>query len=72
MALFFNTTVLHIGRHLYRPDPRYEATREVGTTHLPIVYSQNDFSLWSVAAADINARIIRGKLTEERPAWNTK
>ena len=72
MALCFNTTVLHIGRHLYRPDPRYEATREVGTTHLPIVYSQNDFSLWSVAAADINARIIRGKLTEERPAWNTK
>ena len=75
MALFFNTTVLHFGRHLYAGDPAYYArARELVAQQRPAVFRAEDQGAWAVAAGDINARIAGfGKaLHYNKPAWNTK
>ena len=75
MALFFNTTVLHFGRHLYVPQERtYAAARDlVATQHLAL-FSAEEQGAWSVASADINARIegFGRPLRFQKPAWNTR
>ncbi|MFN2528503.1 MAG: DUF2079 domain-containing protein [Candidatus Baltobacteraceae bacterium] len=74
MALFFNTTVLHVGRHLYRADDKkYEAARALVARQDPAVFRLVDEGAWSVAAGDVNARLIgfgHARL-REKPAWNT-
>jgi uncharacterized membrane protein len=75
MALFFNTTVLHFGRHLYATeDAAYRRARALVREQRPIAFTADDQSLWAAAAGDLRARIygFGGPLHRERPAWNTQ
>ncbi|MBV8689665.1 MAG: DUF2079 domain-containing protein [Candidatus Eremiobacteraeota bacterium] len=75
MALFFNTTVLHFGRHLYVVDrPAYDAARELVAPQRAITFSAEEQGAWSVAAGDLQARItgFGQPLHVQKPAWNTK
>lgn len=59
MALFFNTTVLHFGRHLYSPD--WTAVKQAhGLVHSQeaIVFTNAAQARWALAAADLNARVL--------------
>jgi uncharacterized membrane protein len=57
MALLFNTTVLHLGRHPFSPDPQYAAAEAFSQTQAPIDFPCDDAGAWTVAAADPNARL---------------
>jgi len=75
MALFFNTTVLHFGRHLYVVDDvAYHAARNLIQEQRPAFFTAEEQGAWSVASGDTNARIEGfGKpLRFQKPAWNTK
>ncbi|MEO6991128.1 MAG: DUF2079 domain-containing protein [Candidatus Baltobacteraceae bacterium] len=71
MALFFNTTVLHLGRHPFSPDPQYGAARAWALSARPIDFPCPDEGAWTVASANPNARLVDcGKPTNRgRPAW---
>jgi uncharacterized membrane protein len=75
MALAFNTTVLHIGRHLYVARPA-EYAQAVGLVRgqRKAVFAIEEQGRWAVAAGDLRARIDGfGKpLRSEKAAWNTK
>jgi uncharacterized membrane protein len=75
MALFFNTTVLHIGRRLYATDESaYANARALVQGQRPAVFAAEESGAWAVAAGDLNARIYGlGKpLKYNRPAWNVR
>lgn len=72
MALFFNTTVLHFGRHLYTADTRYAQARQLAATHDRATFAPEQQGAWAVAAGNVDARIsgFGAPLRSERPAWN--
>lgn len=72
MALFFNTTVLHFGRHLYTADGRYVRARQLASTKNAATFRAEDQGEWAVAAGNVRARIsgFGAPLRSERPAWN--
>ncbi len=75
MVLFFNTTVLHFGRHLYVVDEAaYEKARSLVAQQRPARFTAEEQGAWSVAAGDTNAQIEGfGKpLRFQKPAWNTR
>ncbi len=56
MALFFNTTVLHFGRHLYKPQwARYERARALVPSQKPAQFDPSTLGQWAAAAGDLNA-----------------
>ena len=57
MALFFNTTVLHFGRHPFSTDPLYGVAQRIAGSELPEDFPCQDAGAWTVAAADPNARL---------------
>jgi hypothetical protein len=71
MALFFNTTVLHIGRRPFSLDPQYGAARAWATSEKPIDFPCVDEAAWTVASPNPNARLVGCGLpaTRERAAW---
>jgi hypothetical protein len=71
MALFFNTTVLHLGRRPFSADPQYEVARKWATTSRAVSFPCADEGAWTVASANPNAVLVDcGKPTNrERPAW---
>jgi uncharacterized membrane protein len=57
MALFFNTTVLHFGRHVYKSKwTDYERARSVVVSQKPIQFDPSTLGQWAAAAGDLNAR----------------
>ncbi len=72
MALFFNTTVLHLGRRPFSVDPQYAAARAWAQTTAPVDFPCEDEGAWTVASANVNARLVGCGLpaTRERPAWH--
>jgi len=73
MALLFNNaSILHIGRRPFTPDPQYAAARSWASTSLPVDIPCEDVGAWTVAAADLQARLIgcgRRGTRRGRPAW---
>jgi uncharacterized membrane protein len=72
MALFFNhESVLHFGRTLFDPDPRYPALRALATTDRQLDYEIDDEGEWVVVAGDLNARLehFGSPLRHPKPAW---
>jgi uncharacterized membrane protein len=71
MALFFNTTVLHIGRRPFSADPQYGAARAWALTERGVDFPCVDEGAWTVASANPSARLVDCGLpaTRERPAW---
>jgi uncharacterized membrane protein len=57
MALFFNTTVLHLGRHWYSCDPLYAQARAWSDTRQAMYFSCEDQGAWTVAAGNTEARL---------------
>jgi uncharacterized membrane protein len=76
MALFFNTTVLHFGRHLYSCDSQYGAARAWSFTTQQVDFPCDDQGAWTVASADTEARLVgcghRQKLKRPRAVWNNE
>jgi uncharacterized membrane protein len=68
MALFFNTTVLHIGRALYQADPQYAVARRWALVHEPVYFPCADESAWVVASANTNAKLGSCVAPPEPPA----
>ncbi len=73
MAVFFNTTVLHFGRHWYSCDPLYSRALAWSFTQQGIYFSCDEQGAWTVAAADTEARLIgcghHHPLEHPRAAW---
>jgi hypothetical protein len=73
MALFFNVTVLHAGRHPFSPDPQYAVARAWAQTDRSVEFPCEDQSAWVVASPNTNARLMgcdsRAHLHRDRPAW---
>ncbi|HTX60666.1 MAG TPA: DUF2079 domain-containing protein [Verrucomicrobiae bacterium] len=73
MALFFNTTVLHFGRHLYRCDPLYPVARAWSLASQSVTFPCDDQGAWTVAAGNIEARLtgcVNGEgLSRARAMW---
>lgn len=73
MALLFNTTVLHFGRHLYAPDEAaYRRARALVAQHGAASFTAEQQGAWAVAAGDTRARVsgFGRPLRSEKPAWN--
>jgi uncharacterized membrane protein len=72
MALAFNVTVLHIGRHPFSPDPQYSIAEAWSRTAQPVDFACEDQSAWVVASPDLHAKLdcpASGPLSHTRPAW---
>lgn len=67
MALFFNTTVVHFGRHPFTVDPQYRMARAWGDSSLPVEFPCEDQGAWVVAASNPNAKLL-GCTASEQPA----
>lgn len=75
MALFFNPTVLHIGRYLFPPDwDGYARARAYALSGNPVVFHADDEGSYAVAAGNPNARYFRRDepMRHAKPAWVTK
>ncbi|MDQ6929473.1 MAG: DUF2079 domain-containing protein [Candidatus Eremiobacteraeota bacterium] len=76
MALLFNTTVLHFGRHPYvTQDREYARLRALVLPQAPAAFEFEDQGSWAVAAGDLNAKVndaFTRPLRREKPVWNTK
>jgi uncharacterized membrane protein len=76
MAMFFNTTVLHFGRHWYSCDPLYSRALAWSFTQQGIYFPCEDQGAWTVAAADTQARLIgcghHRMLRHARAAWGNE
>ena len=72
MALFFNPTVLHIGRRPFSHDPQYSIARAWGSLTMAVDFPCEDEGAWTVAAANVNARLVScdKPATHERAAWH--
>ncbi|MBV8338968.1 MAG: DUF2079 domain-containing protein [Candidatus Eremiobacteraeota bacterium] len=74
MALFFNVTVVHIGRHLYPPDTAgYAQARAVALSGRPAVYTPDDEGAFVIASPDLQAQLINRSAPRKnpKPAWIT-
>jgi len=74
MALFFNLTVLHFGRHLYPPDVAgYARARAIAVSNEPAIYTPDDEGAYVVASPNLLAQLVdRGApLHNPKPAWGT-
>ena len=72
MALFFNTTVLHFGRHLYTCDPLYRTARAWSFAHATVDFPCEDQGAWTIAAGNTEARLNgcgHGELSRARSTW---
>jgi uncharacterized membrane protein len=75
MALFFNVTVLHIGRYLFPPDVAgYSQARKDALSGQPAVYTNDDEGAFVVASPNSLVQLTgRGNpLRHPKPAWITK
>lgn len=73
MAVFFNVTVLHIGRHLYAPDVAgYMQARQIALSHQPYTYTRDDEGAFVVASPNRNVRLVPSSSFHPKPAWNTQ
>ena len=72
MSIFFNTTVLHPGRHLFAADSRYAQLQAMIPTEQPMSFRIEEQGAWDIIAADPNARIERfgTNLRYTIPAWS--
>jgi hypothetical protein len=73
MALFFNPTVLHIGRRPFSRDPQYDAARAWSLHDARVDFPCRDEGAWTVAAANVDARIVGcgdPGSPPGRPAWH--
>jgi uncharacterized membrane protein len=74
MALFFNVTVLHFGRHLFPPDTAgYAKARAVAVSNAPAIYTPDDEGAYVVASPNLLAQLVdRGAPQHSpKPAWIT-
>lgn len=72
MALFFNVTVLHVGRHLYQPETAaYERARRVAQSTDPHIYTRNEEGAFVVASPNVNVELVQTPNYRAKPAWNT-
>ena len=73
MALLFNVTVVHFGRHLFAEDPQYGIARAWGASSRPVRFPCEDQGAWVVASANPNAQLTgcdqAVRLRRDRPAW---
>jgi uncharacterized membrane protein len=73
MALFFNVTVLHLGRHLYQPETAaYEQARRLAQSSDPHIYTRNDEGAFVVASPNVNVRLVQTPDYHAKPEWNTR
>lgn len=76
MALFFNTTVLHFGRHLYTCDPLYPVARAWSDARVRVDFPCEDQGAWTVAAGNVEARLDDcgpgHALTRARGTWTNE
>lgn len=72
MALFFNTTVLHLGRHTFSYDPQYGAAQAWASRNARVDFPCRDEGAWVVAAPNPQARIVGCDQAGPpgRPAWH--
>jgi uncharacterized membrane protein len=74
MALFFNTTVLHFGRHLFPPQTAaYEHARAIATSGKLAVYSAENEGAFVIASGNPKAILVgrSDPMHHPRPAWIT-
>lgn len=74
MALFFNVTVVHFGRHLYQPDAQgYARARSVALSGLRAVYTPDDEGAFVIASPNLNAQLINRSTPPKhpKPAWGS-
>jgi hypothetical protein len=74
MALFFNVTVVHLGRHLYPPDTvGYGRARAIAQSDRSVIYTPDDEGAFVIASPDINAQLINRSTPPHhpKPAWIT-
>jgi uncharacterized membrane protein len=73
MALFFNVTVLHFGRHPFSEDPQYAKAASWAGSERIVEFPCEDQGAWVVASSDPNARLDgcdqHVRLHRDRPAW---
>lgn len=73
MALFFNVTVLHFGRHPFAKDPQYTVARAWAATGKLVRFPCEDQGAWVVASSNPNAQLTgcdqTARLRRDRPAW---
>ena len=76
MALFFNPTVLRIGRWTwFSPDLQYEVARRWAEVQRPVDFPCQDFGAWTVASPDLQARLVDCGTPSSRPlrpAWKNE
>jgi uncharacterized membrane protein len=76
MVLFFNTTVLHFGRHWYSCDALYTRALAWSFTQQGMYFSCEDQGAWTVASADTEARLVgcvhHRPLAHARAAWGNE
>jgi len=74
MALGFNTTVLHFGRHPFARDPQYGVAAAWARSGEPVVFPCEDQGAWVVASPDVRAKLSgcspESPLARTRPAWS--
>jgi uncharacterized membrane protein len=72
MALFFNTTVLHFGRHPFSRDPQYDVARKWALREQRVDFPCRDEGAWVVATPNVQARIVGCDQPGPpgRPAWH--
>lgn len=73
MVLFFNTTVLHFGRHLFTCDPQAPVARAWGARTVDVSFPCEDEGAWVLAARNTRAKLVgcdfAGHRDRTRAAW---
>jgi uncharacterized membrane protein len=73
MALFFNVTVLHFGRHLYVPESAaYAHARQIALSGKPYTYSRDDEGAFVIASPNLNVQLVQVVHFHAEPEWNTR
>lgn len=72
MAVFFNVTVLHIGRHLFAPEAAaYARARKIALSGQPYTFTREDEGAFVVASPNSKVRLVSTPNFRPKPAWNT-
>jgi uncharacterized membrane protein len=70
MMLFFNTTVLRLGRHEYPPDwPAYCAAKAASRDGRVHVYGHDREAVFAIAASNLNVHFTASGTWSVRPLW---
>lgn len=73
MAIGFNVTVMHFGRHPFAQDPQYAAAAAWSRTAQAVTFPCEDQGAWVVASPNLHAKLggcsNSGGLAHTRPAW---